>query len=401
MSELTFAEESDLDLNTSPSNEKMVRCPGDAEIIDNFDLLLPCEESAIRNFVVCDFRSHRRSIFYRSTGTSNKNKSQFNGTYFQTAGILLGDCLSPILNQTNEKNFRQTQTERSRGHVVKMSDINLGHGIRNWQARFIFFMIGNPSIFPNTTIKDLIYVVKAFYEFEDLQTSVFIGSHFWSSCITLRSWILGHDYIAGIQNDEDEDKFYIEEVFPERMRPFTVCDKVINRKTTRILDRESSESKIEELFENGTISYAGRESDKSILESNYPIEDKTQIHDFYKNLLRGDKLNEIIEKYPGEKQGNAYETIRSLIDAYPISKQTAARQSISRWEEEIPTDDEGMQPPEGDTDTQPPGGGGTVRKLKRKINNKTRKKKTKRITRKNAKRRKTRRRKTIYKHHTK
>lgn len=303
-------DDSDSD-SDSTNNGKLIRCSGDAEIIDNFDLLLPCDESSIRNFVVCDFGSHH-SIFYRSTGTSNKDKSHLNGTYFQTVGILLGDCLSPILNPSDDENFRQTS--RSRGHVVKMSDINWSHGVRNWHTRFIFYMIGNPDLFPNTTINEFVYVVKAFYEFEDLQTSVFIGSPFWSRCIVMSSWILSHSY----NKNDESDELYNEDVFPERNPPFEICDKVKNRKATRILDPEASKEKIEELLENGTISYTGK-SDKSILESNYPVEETPLLNDFYQNLLRGDKLDEIIEKYPeGEKQSNAYKTFHALIDSYPV-----------------------------------------------------------------------------------
>ena len=73
-----------------------------AKVIDYFELELPGHWKRRRTFIVCEFKK-RYSMFYCSTGTSSDRTSQFEGTYFQTVGILRErDIPTPLVEKTHD-----------------------------------------------------------------------------------------------------------------------------------------------------------------------------------------------------------------------------------------------------------------------------------------------------------
>jgi hypothetical protein len=376
----------------------------DGRIIEHLVLLLQYVGNTkdTREFIIYVDENGNISMFYKTTGTSNKSNEMFKDCFFQTAGFCLNDCKVPIIE--NDKEEKPKVNNRNAGHILKISDIN-GFNNKIWQAKLVFFMMAHPELLsynstadelPDVELPDdelpddelpagklppliflLMKLCNNFNKYSDLQVSCFMGRKgtFWEKCSVLTEWILSHSFIGHSVELYDEGAFR-PDVFTLLVEPELISH-----------DLSGSRNKIIALKDAGVI-YCDINPLENSLEK-YSTDDNILVG-ILKNLTKGKDgtLKQIIEKYPENLRQIVYRSLIEIINNMPFSdvKRQARKSEIKDWDPDKPSD-EGTQPPEG----------GSIKKRKKKTRRKkTRRKKTRMKKTKRNKTKKTKRKKTIY-----
>jgi hypothetical protein len=223
----------------------------------------------VRRIIRVNWPMEAHSIFYCSTGTSNQRTSILNGTYFETAGIALGDIRVPILTVRKDT--------RHQGHIIKMSDIYGSRFIRTWQTRLGIYMSEHLDIIGGMLPEVFSHIIFQFFNFASLQVSAFMGSLFWGTYGTLREWILTHDYDERLGSFQERQRFslYVPESVPEltegeRDGRITRTDENGSIRIEAIMTQKNATDIIED------ISYYTKVGDEMKLEARYPPDKDTQ-----------------------------------------------------------------------------------------------------------------------------